>query len=90
MKNVKLAGIILLLACAALQAQDTDGKFGLGLKGGVATYFGDIDQQKMRAHFGFSTYYWVTSYYAFGFEAGDAVLQAENNGRFFKSNRQRT
>ena len=86
MRYLKRTGILLVLVCTMLQAQDTDGKFGLGLKGGVATSFSDVDQQKVRAHFGFSTYYWLTSYYAFGVEAGDAVLQAEDNGRFFKSN----
>lgn len=77
---------ILLILSALGAAQDIDGKFGVGLKGGMATYFGDIKQQQWKPHYGFTLYYWLTNLYSLGIEAGSTRLQAENDTYFFKSN----
>ncbi len=85
MKKLLLVLSVLSFGLASVFAQDTDNKVGFGLKGGVATYFGDINQQTWKPHYGFSLDYWMTNYYGLGIEGGVTNLQAEKGNLFFKT-----
>lgn len=83
-KWVSVIGVFVIINSAAF-SQSTGGMIGVGVKGGLSTYFGDIKKQEYKPHFGFSMFYWLTDLYAMGLEVGNATLQAENDGQFFKS-----
>jgi outer membrane protein OmpA-like peptidoglycan-associated protein len=66
-------------------ADDTKGKFSLGLKGGLSTYFGDIDKQMFKPAAGVQAFYWPTSFLGFGLDGGYTQLESEDDRNYFKA-----
>ncbi len=83
-KMIHILAILLILGQFCF-SQDVDGKVGVGLKGGVATYFGDINDQEWKPHFGLSMDYWMTRFYSIGIESGITTLEANKNLQYFKT-----
>ena len=61
------------------------GRIGIGLKGGISTYYGDIADKAWKPHFGLSAYNWLTDQFALGIETGFTVLEAGKDVKYFKN-----
>ena len=85
MLNKLLIMVTMVLFSTAILADETGDKFELGLKGGINSYWGDIDGSKIQGAFGGSLYYWLSDYFAFGVEGGMSQMEAENGDKYFKS-----
>ena len=85
MLNKFLIVSIMLLLTSVIFADETGNKFELGLKGGINSYWGDIDGSKIQGAFGGSMYYWFSDYFAFGVEGGMLQMEAEDGNKYFKS-----
>ena len=66
--------------------QTTGYRLGVGFKGGIATIYSDIQQRKLKSHFGYSMDYWMTDIYAIGLEFGNAILEIQKDNISFRSN----
>jgi outer membrane protein OmpA-like peptidoglycan-associated protein len=77
--------ILLILLFTISQADDTKGKFSLGLNGGLSTYFGDIDKQMFRPTAGVHAYYWPTSFLGLGLDGGYTQLESDDDLNYFKA-----
>ena len=77
--------IILLLFFSNSFADETEGKIELGLRGGLNTYWGDIDDKQFNLSGYGSLFYWTSDYFAIGLSGGAGFLQAEKSPDFFKT-----
>jgi outer membrane protein OmpA-like peptidoglycan-associated protein/opacity protein-like surface antigen len=75
----------LLLLITPLMADETEGKFTLGLKGGLETYWGDINDQQIKPVVNGSLFYWLSDNWALGFNGGWGYLLAEGGTKYFKT-----
>lgn len=57
----------------------------LGLKGGIATYFGDVDDQQIRPYGGLSFEVWIAQRFSVGLLGYLGYLQAEKNNYYFEN-----
>jgi len=76
---------IVLMLVSTVFADETAGKFELGIKGGLSSYWGDIDGSKIQGAFTGSMYYWFADFLAFGFDGGMSNTKAENGDEYFQS-----
>ncbi len=67
----------LLIGISNLAADETAGKLGLGIRGGVAAYAGDIDDLSFWGHYDLFATMWFTDHLALGFNYGNSFLSAE-------------
>jgi outer membrane protein OmpA-like peptidoglycan-associated protein len=77
--------LLLLGLCSLGLSDETEGKISFGLKGGGATYFGDIKDNQIQWTAGLSGNYWIANFFAIGFNGGVTYLQAEKDAAYFKS-----
>jgi outer membrane protein OmpA-like peptidoglycan-associated protein len=77
MKNllrlIMVAGLIFLLSTSSVVAQS----ISLGLKGGAALYYGDVDDQKIGPYGAISLDLWASKHFAIGVMGYYAELKAE-------------
>ncbi len=66
-------------------ADETDGKTELGIKGGINSYWGDINDRQINGSAAFSLFWWISDPFAVGINGGASFLQAENGGQYFKT-----
>ena len=86
MKKLLLLITSVLLILNLSYADEIGGKFGLGLKGGIAQYSGDIEESEFGLHYSVSADYWFTDLIGIGINYGKNVLSAEETGKYFESN----
>ena len=84
-KFLVIAVIVVALSSLGFAQSDME-NVSIGLKGGVATYFGDIDEQHISPYFGFHTDAWLSQRFTLGGLIYAGQLQAEKSPRYFKSN----
>ncbi len=85
---MKQSILILLLAVTFFRtavADETEGKTELGLKGGINSYWGDINDRQINGSAALSLYWWISDPVALGASGGASFLQAENGGLYFKT-----
>ncbi|MFC2088723.1 OmpA family protein [Calditrichota bacterium] len=87
MKNwIALSLIVTLLTFNLSYSQpSTAGRIGIGLKGGIATYYGDVADRAWKPHFGLSAYNWLSDQFALGIETGFTILEAGKGVNYFKN-----
>ncbi len=83
-KSILIYASVLLLT-AALFADETAGKFGVGLKGGITQYMGDINGAKTGVTYGVTVHFWFNDYVALGFEYDKPTISAEKGQEYFKN-----
>lgn len=70
-------------------ADERAGTFGIGAKGGITSYAGDIDEQNIAAYYDFYGSYWLTNRVGLAFNYGKGFLSAaetvNENERYFKT-----
>jgi len=86
MKKLFLLIISILFIGNFANANETGGKFGIGIKGGAAKYYGDLDESSFGLHYAVSVDYWFTDVFGIGFNYGKNELSAEETGNYFESN----
>jgi len=64
-----------VLLFSGLYAGETEGKFALGVKIGMETYWGDIDDQQYKGLLGGSVFYWINNDWAIGLNAERGYLR---------------
>jgi outer membrane protein OmpA-like peptidoglycan-associated protein/opacity protein-like surface antigen len=80
--NRLMAVIVFLISSFTIgYSQD----FTLGLKGGGATYFGDVDDQQVHPYAGLSFGVWFAQRFAIGLQGYGAHLQAQKDGYYFEN-----
>jgi outer membrane protein OmpA-like peptidoglycan-associated protein len=77
--------IIFFLLFSYSFADETEGKVELDLRGGICTYWGDIDDKQIKFNGYGSLFYWTSDYFAIGLSGGGGFLQAEKSPDFFKT-----
>lgn len=78
--------IALFMFVSLTMAEDTAGKFGLGLKAGGITYRGDISNPETYGYYDFNAQYWFTSKVGLAFNYGKGQLSAADATDYFKTN----
>jgi outer membrane protein OmpA-like peptidoglycan-associated protein len=81
--------LAIIIFSGRLLADETGGKVYFGIKGGNATYSGDIDDMQFASYYDFNTGYWFTDHIGIGFNYGKGFLHAakDQNGNelYFKT-----
>lgn len=78
--RINFAVLICFLICTSeLLAQPGGGNYGLGVKAGLARYYGDVKNSDWKPHYGLSIYKWLDDYVATGLEIGFSSLHASEN-----------
>ena len=85
MKKLTLVLFSFLLFTHLALADETGGKFGIGVKGGVSNYYGDIDDSPFAGYYDVNLQYWFTDNLGVGFIYGKGYLTAEKGADFFKT-----
>ena len=75
--------ISLFLMVATVFADETAGKFGLGLKGGITQYMGDIDGANIEPIYGLNAFWWPNNYLGLVIAYDKPTLSAEKS--YFKN-----
>ncbi len=66
-------------------ADETEGKTELGLKAGINSYWGDINDRQINGSAAISLFWWISDPFAVGVNGGASFLQAENGDLYFKT-----
>ena len=86
--NVWIALVIALLFTLSF-ADETAGTFGIGAKGGITSYAGDIDERNIAAYYDFYGSYWLTNRLGLALQYGKGFLSAaetvNERERYFKT-----
>jgi len=85
MRTVTLVIFITLLSLTVSFADETDGKTELGIKGGINSYWGDINDRQINGSAALSLFWWISDPFAVGLNGGASFLQAENGDQYFKT-----
>jgi outer membrane protein OmpA-like peptidoglycan-associated protein len=85
MKSFIISILSVLLLITVSTADETGGKFKLGIRGGGSSYWGDIDDQPFGFYYGGSVDYWGSNYLGIGTTFGQGFISAENDNYYFKS-----
>jgi|GEM_PF-1871457 len=89
MKTHLWIALVIALLFSLSIADETAGTFGIGAKGGVTTYAGDIDERNFAAYYDFYGSYWLTNRLGLAFNYGKGFLSAaevnNENERYFKT-----
>ncbi len=81
-----LFSVIGILSFSGYGQMASGGKVAFGIRGGVSTYFGSIEERSLKEHYAFSVDYWLTNLYSIGFEIGSARLDGQDDNGAFNSN----
>ena len=85
MKRVYLIILFLFFVIPSLNADDTEGKIEIGIKGGVNTYWGDLDDNQINGYTNLAMFWWITDYFSLGFNTGAGFLQADEKDKYKKT-----
>ena len=85
MRTIILLIFIIGLLFTISFADETEGKTELGIKGGINSYWGDIDDRQINGSAAFSLFWWISDPFAVGVNGGASFLQAENGNQYFKT-----
>jgi len=80
-----LTVLIVVFLVSAVFADETANKLELGVKGGLSSYWGDIDKSNLQGAFSGSMYYWFADFLAFGVDGGMTNMEAEDGNEYFQS-----
>ncbi len=79
---------VLILLCVlygGIYGSETEGRFSIGVKSGIETYWGDIDDQQYKGLLGGSLFFWPSDYWGIGLNGEIGYLKAEKAKRYFKT-----
>ncbi len=82
MKKVYLIILLIIFVFSSLMADDTEGKIELGIRGGVNTYWGDIDDKQINGYTNLTLSWWISDYFSLGFNAGAGFLRADQSEKY--------
>ena len=83
----RLVVILLLTLMVSFSfADETGGKFGIGVRGGATTYQGDINNPEIYGHYDFFAHFWFTNFVGLAFNYGKGRLSAAEGKDYFKTN----
>jgi outer membrane protein OmpA-like peptidoglycan-associated protein len=85
MKYLLQSIFIIVLFISMAFANETDGKTELGIKGGINSYWGDINDRQINGSAAVSLFWWISDPFAVGVNGGASFLQAENGDQYFKT-----
>ena len=85
MKLISYLLISIMLLVNSSFADETEGKTELGLKGGINSYWGDINDRQINGSAALSLFWWISDPFAVGINGGASFLQAQNNNLYFKT-----
>lgn len=85
MKKFLLLIVSLLLIGNFALADEIGGKFGIGIKGGAAQYYGDLSESSFGLNYSLTADYWFNERLGFAFDYGKSQLTAEENNQYFES-----
>ncbi len=86
MKKLLLVVFLTGLLSVSAFADETAGKFGIGAKGGVTTYRGDIANPENYGYYNVFVQYWISDVVGVAFNYGKGRLSAAEANRYFKTN----
>jgi len=86
MKKLLIVALSILMFTVWAFADETGGKFGLGVKGGATRYFGDLDQAHFGSYYDFNAQWWITNIFGISFTYGKGYLFADEHSDYFKTN----
>jgi outer membrane protein OmpA-like peptidoglycan-associated protein len=79
------SALIIGILCINSYADETDGKTEIGIKGGVNSYWGDINDRQVNGSAALSLFWWLSDPFALGINGGASFLQAEQGQSYFKT-----
>ena len=85
MKLSVIAVAVLICVTGNVQAFETGGRAGIGLKGGINTYYGDIKKPTYEKYGDISLYGWVSDYWGLKLRGGIGLLKADDGIINFKT-----
>jgi len=85
MKSIVLSILMASLFISMCLADETEGKTELGLKGGINSYWGDINDRQINGSAAISLFWWISDPVAVGVNGGASFLQAETGDLYFKT-----
>jgi outer membrane protein OmpA-like peptidoglycan-associated protein len=85
MKKFIFSALIVSIVFMDGYADETAGKTELGIKGGINTYWGDINDRQVNATTSASLFWWLSDPFAVGLNGGASFLQAEQGDSYFKT-----
>jgi len=85
MKKVLFAALMIVFMVSAIWADETAGKFGVGIKGGISRYQGDISNPDISAYYDFYAQWWVSDVFGLSFNYGKGYLSAEDGAEYFQT-----
>ena len=83
-KPMYVFAAVLLLATLTI-ADETAGKFGIGVKGGITSYMGDVDGSQIGYTFGITANWWLSDYFGLVLEYNKPTISAEKGDDYFKN-----
>ena len=86
MKKLYVIVVTLFLISGLAFADQTGGKFGIGARGGVTSYQGDIQQINFATFIDGFAQYWMTDHIALAFNYGKGFISAENDQHYYFKN----
>ncbi len=86
MKKMLLIAFLSGLFIVSAMADETGGKFGVGVKGGITTYRGDIANPAVYGYYDFYAQYWLSNKIGLAFNYGKGRLSAADKKHYFKTN----
>jgi outer membrane protein OmpA-like peptidoglycan-associated protein len=85
MKTILFFLLATFVLCSLTFADETEGKTELGIKGGINSYWGDINDRQINGSAALSLFWWISDPFAVGVNGGVSFLQAENGDLYFKT-----
>lgn len=86
MKKLLMVVFLTGLLSVSAFADETAGKFGIGVKGGAITYRGDIANPEIYGYYNVLAQYWFTNVVGVAFNYGKGRLSAAEANHYFKTN----
>ena len=80
---ISLFGILFLITI--IMADETEGKFKIGLKGGGSSYWGDINDHPFGLYYEAGADFWGSNYLGIGANYGRGFISGEDENHYFKS-----
>jgi outer membrane protein OmpA-like peptidoglycan-associated protein len=85
MNKCIFSAMIICMIFVTGYADETAGKTEIGFKGGVNSYWGDIDDRQVNGSAAVALFWWLSDPFALGLSGGASFLQAEQNQNYFKT-----
>lgn len=85
MKHLFIIILTVFLLASLSFADETAGKFGIGIKGGATKYYGDLDKAKFASYYDIYANWWISNVVGLGFNYGKGYLTANEDALYFKT-----